>query len=56
MVLVPFEQWDAELQARAAEEYTGTNRFHIAYLQATKRVAAWPEWKRRAAWTEEYYY
>jgi hypothetical protein len=55
-VFVPFEQWNAELQTRAAEEYTGANRFLITCRRATKNVAKWPEWKRRAVWSEEFRY
>ena len=53
-VFKAFEQWDKELQGRAAEEYTGTNSLMRTLHRCTENVAGWPEWKRHAAWSEEY--
>jgi hypothetical protein len=53
-VFVPFERWDAELQARAAQDYTGNNRLLATCYRATRNVASWPLWKRQYVWAEEF--
>lgn len=53
---VTFEVWDAKLQKRAKEKYTGTNSLFATLQAAVKHVAGWPEWKRRSAWSEEFRY
>jgi hypothetical protein len=53
-VFVPFDQWDAELQARAAKVYAGDNRLLAACRRATRNVASWPLWSRQYVWAEEF--
>jgi hypothetical protein len=55
-VFVTFEMWDADLQRRAGDVYTGNNRFFATLQAATQAVAAWPTWKRKTAWANEYKY
>lgn len=50
---VPFEQWDAELQARAKEPLP-KDPFWRTLKQATRSVASWPKWKRHYVWANEF--
>ena len=51
---VSFEEWDADLQKRAKEKYTGTNSLIATLYAATRSVARWPKWKRHSSWAEQF--
>jgi hypothetical protein len=53
-IFVAFEEWDAQLQKRASQPYTGDNHLLSIMRAATKSIAAWPLWKRHYVWAEEF--
>jgi hypothetical protein len=53
-VFVPFAVWNARLQEDASKPYLGSSSLLATCHEATQDVAAWPEWKRRLVWSEEF--